>query len=100
MLYNSDLIFKILSGSIYLWLYSPLLDLGSFFSFLIYTVARTPWTGNQSISKRLPAHITTQTQTKRTQTSIPRVGFEPMIPVFERVKTVHFSDRATTVIGC
>jgi hypothetical protein len=29
--------------SIYLWLYSPLLDLGRFFSFLIlYTVGRTP----------------------------------------------------------
>jgi hypothetical protein len=30
---------------IYLWLYSPLLGLGRFFSFLIlYTVGRTPWT--------------------------------------------------------
>jgi hypothetical protein len=28
-----------------------------------------------------------------------RVGFEPMIPVSERVKTVHASDRAATVIG-
>jgi hypothetical protein len=25
-----------------------------------------------------------------------RVGFEPMIPVFERAKTVHALDRATT----
>jgi hypothetical protein len=31
---------------IYLWLYSPLLDLGLFFSFLIL-VCRTPWTGDQ-----------------------------------------------------
>jgi hypothetical protein len=32
--------------TIYLWLYSPLLDLCRFFSFLIfYTVGRTPWTG-------------------------------------------------------
>jgi hypothetical protein len=31
---------------IYLWLYSPLLGLGRFFSFLIlYTVGMTPWTG-------------------------------------------------------
>jgi hypothetical protein len=29
-----------------------------------------------------------------------RVGFEPTIPVFERAKTVHASDRAVTVIGC
>jgi hypothetical protein len=34
-----------------------------------------------------------------TQTSIPQVVFEPMIPVFEREKTVHVLDRAATVIG-
>jgi hypothetical protein len=28
-----------------------------------------------------------------------RVGFEPMIPVFEWVKTIHALDRAATVIG-
>jgi hypothetical protein len=30
---------------------------------------------------------------------MPRVGFEPTIPVFERSKTVHVSDHAATVIG-
>jgi hypothetical protein len=30
---------------------------------------------------------------------MPRVGFEPTIPVFERAKTVHALDRAATVIG-
>jgi hypothetical protein len=30
---------------------------------------------------------------------MPRVGFEPTIPVFERAKTVHASDRVATVIG-
>jgi hypothetical protein len=30
---------------------------------------------------------------------MPSVGFEPTIPVFERAKTVHASDRAATVIG-
>jgi hypothetical protein len=30
---------------------------------------------------------------------MPRVGFEPTIPVFEREKTVHALDRAVTVIG-
>jgi hypothetical protein len=29
---------------------------------------------------------------------MPRVGFEPTIPVFERAKTVHSLDRAATVI--
>jgi hypothetical protein len=28
------------------------------------------------------------------------VGFEPTIPVFERVKTFHALNRATTLIGC
>jgi hypothetical protein len=30
---------------------------------------------------------------------MPRVGLEPMIPAFERAKSVHALDRATTVIG-
>jgi hypothetical protein len=68
---------------------SFLLDLGRFFSFFIlYTVVRTPWTGDQPVARPLPTHRTTQTQTKRTQTSTPWVGFEPTIPAFERTKTV------------
>jgi hypothetical protein len=31
---------------------------------------------------------------------MPRVGFQPTIPAFERAKTVHALDRAATVIGC
>jgi hypothetical protein len=31
---------------------------------------------------------------------MPRVGFEPTIPAFERAKIVHVLDRAATVIGC
>jgi hypothetical protein len=70
------------------------------FSFLIlYTVCRTPWTVDQPVSRPLPTHRTTQTQNKRTQTSMPLVGFEPTIPAFEREKTVHALDRAATVIG-
>jgi hypothetical protein len=67
-------------------------DLGRFFSFLIlYTVGRTPWTGDQPIARPLPTHRTTQTQNKRTQTSMPRV-------VFKLTKTVHALDRAAAVI--
>jgi hypothetical protein len=44
-------------------------------------------------------HGKAQTQKKRTQTSLPRVGFEPTIPVFERAKTVQALDRAATVLG-
>jgi hypothetical protein len=45
-----------------------LLVLGRFFSFVIlYTIGRTPWTGDQPVVRPLP----TQIQNKRTQTSMP-----------------------------
>jgi hypothetical protein len=44
-------------------------------------------------------HRTTQTQKKRGQTYMPRVVFEPTIPVFEGEKKFHVLDHATTVIG-
>jgi hypothetical protein len=74
----------------------PFVGLWLLFQFrnLFYTDGRTPWTGDQPVPRPLPKHRTTQTQT-----SIPRVGFEPTIPVLERAKTVHALDRATTVIG-
>jgi hypothetical protein len=56
-------------------------------------------TGDQSDVRPLPAHRTTQTQNKLTQISMSGEGFGPKIPVFERAKTVHASDRAATVIG-
>jgi hypothetical protein len=80
---------------IYLWLYSLLLDLSRFFSFsVIYTVGSTPWTGDQPVARSIPTHRTSQRQT-----SMARVGFEPIIPVFERVKMVLALDCAATVIG-
>jgi hypothetical protein len=46
-----------------LLLYSPLLGLGRFFSFLIlYTVGTIPWTGDQPVARPLPIHRTTQTE--------------------------------------
>jgi hypothetical protein len=64
---------------------------------MLYTVGRTPWTGDQPVARQQPTHRTTQTQNKRTQTSMPRVGFELTIPVFERAKTVHALDCLATV---
>jgi hypothetical protein len=85
----------------YLWLYRPLLVLGRFYSFVIlYTVGRTPWTGDQPVERPLPTHRTTQTQNKHTPTYMPWIGFEPTIPVLERAKTVHALDRTATMIGC
>jgi hypothetical protein len=69
-----------------------LFGLGRFFNFLVfYTVGRTPWTGDQLVARSLPARRTARTQNKRTQTSIPQMGFEPTIPVSERAKTVRAS---------
>jgi hypothetical protein len=77
-----------------------LFDLGSFFSFLIlYTVGRTPWTGDQPVTKPLPTRKTTQTQHTHTQTSMPQVGFEPTITALERAMTVHALELVTAVIG-
>jgi hypothetical protein len=70
------------------------------FSFLIlYTVGAIPWTGDQPIARPLPTRRTTQTQNKRTQTSMPRVGFQHTIPVLEREKTVHVLHSAATMIS-
>jgi hypothetical protein len=78
----------------------PLVGPWLFFSFLIlYTVDRTPWMEDQTVPMPLPIHRITQTKNKRTQTSMPRVGFEPKTPVFERAKTVHALDRAATMTG-
>jgi hypothetical protein len=75
-----------------LWLYSPLLGLGRFFSFFIlYTFGRSPWTGDQSVARPLPTH--------KTQISIPWVGFEPTNTAFDPAKAVHSVSRAATVIG-
>jgi hypothetical protein len=66
-----------------LWLYSHLLHLGCSFSFLIlYTERMTPWTGDQPVTRPLPTHVTKQTQNKRTQISMPWMGFEPTTPTF------------------
>jgi hypothetical protein len=55
--------------------------------------------GDQPRRRALPTHRTTQIQNKRSQTSMSRLVSESMIPVFERAKTVHTSDRVATVIG-
>jgi hypothetical protein len=56
-------------------------------------------TVDQPVARPRPTHRTTKTQNNHTQTSMPRVGFEPTIPVFERAKTIHALDRTATVIG-
>jgi hypothetical protein len=79
-----------------LWLHSSLLSPGLFYSCLVlYSVIRTPWTGDQPVATPLPTHRTTRTHNKRTQTSMTLVGSEPTTPMFGRAKTVHTLDRPT-----
>jgi hypothetical protein len=84
--------------SICIWLYSPCGPCPLFSFLILYTVGRTPWMGDQPVARLQPTY-TTQTQNKRTQTSMPWVRLEPTIPAFERAKTVHALDRAATVVG-
>jgi hypothetical protein len=76
--------------SVHVLLYSPCGPWSLFQSLNPYTVSRTPWTGDQPVTRPPFTHRTTQTQNKGAQTKIPRVGFEPTTPAFER---------ATAVIG-
>jgi hypothetical protein len=92
--------FHILLLSIYLSVCLSVCSTAPFSFLIFYTVGRTPWKGNQPVARPLPTGRTTQqTQNKRIQTSMSKVGFEPTISVFERTKTVHALDRAATVIG-
>jgi hypothetical protein len=86
--------------SVCLWLYSPLLGHGRFFSFLFsYAVDMTPWIVDQPIVRPLLEHRTSQTQNKRTQTFVTQMGFELTIPAFERAKKVYALERAVNLIG-
>jgi hypothetical protein len=96
---SSHLIHQFPRTDIYLWLYSPCGTLPLLQFLNLYTVGNTPWTGDQPVARPLPTNRITQTMNKRTQTSMPQVGFETTIPVFERVKTVHALGRADTMIG-
>jgi hypothetical protein len=66
---------------------------------MLYTDDMTFWAGDQTVVRLLSTHMTAQKQNKRTQASIPRLGFEPMTPVFKRERTVHALHRVATVTG-
>jgi hypothetical protein len=46
-----------------------------------------------SARRKAATYAGQQIQNKRTQPSMPRVGFEPTTPMFERAKTVHALDQ-------
>jgi hypothetical protein len=47
---------------------------------LVYADGRTPWTSDQPVARPIPAHRTTQTQNKCTQTFIPLSGIRTQDP--------------------
>jgi hypothetical protein len=71
---------------------------GSFFCFLIYTQPVELLGRGISPSQGSYLHTEQHKQNKCTQTFMPQVGFEPIIPVFERA-SVHALDRAATATG-
>jgi hypothetical protein len=83
----------------YLWLYSPLLDLGRFSVFWSSTHSVGLLGRGISPSQGRYLHTGQHKHIIKAQTSMPQVRFEPTIQAFERVKTVHALDRAVTVIG-
>jgi hypothetical protein len=78
---------------------TALVDRGRFFTFLLYTQSVGLLRRGISPSQGRYLHAEQHKQNKRTQTSMPSVWFELMVPVFERAKTVHALDRAASVIG-
>lgn len=55
--------------------------------------------GDPPVARPLRTQETAQTFNERTQAYIPRMGFDPMTPVFERAKTVYAAGRTASVIG-
>jgi hypothetical protein len=80
------------------WLYNPCGSWPLFQFRSLCTLGRLLGWGS-AVARPLITHRTTQTQNECTQISVPQVGFEPTIPVFERAKTVHALDRAAAVVG-
>jgi hypothetical protein len=78
----------------------PFWTLSAFQFLKLYTVGRTPWTGDQPVTRPLLTHRTRQTQNKCTETFMLQVGFEPTIPASERAKRVHALDGRATAVGC
>jgi hypothetical protein len=72
-------------------------DLGRFQFGKLYTQCVGPLGWGISPPQGHYLHRTTQTQNKRTQTSIPRVEFEPTVPASEPAKTVHALDHSAAV---
>jgi hypothetical protein len=87
--------------SIYLSIYGSiaLVNFGRFFSFLIYAQLVGLLGREMSLPQGRYLHTEQHKHRINAHTSMPRVRFEPKIPVFERAMTVHALGRAAPVMG-
>jgi hypothetical protein len=92
----AELCFTVSSSSSYI-LVAPTWSIGNpwnaSFHFSFFNLRQSVGLLGRGISPSQGRYLT------QTQTAMPRVGFEPTIPVFERAKTFHALDRAASVIG-
>jgi hypothetical protein len=72
-------------------------DLGGYFNILIYTQSAGLFGRGISLSQDRYLHIEQHKHRINACRPLPRVGFEPTFPVFERAKTIHALDRAATL---
>jgi hypothetical protein len=70
-----------------------------FLKFELHRQSVGPLEGWSALSQGRYLHRTTQTQNKRRQIFLPRVGLQATIQIFKRAKTFHALDSAATVIG-
>jgi hypothetical protein len=78
-----------------------LLGLGLFFSFLVlYTVGRTPCTGDQPVARPLPTHRTTHTIKPHNTDNHTLSGIRTHNPSIRASENSSSLDRAATVVGC
>jgi hypothetical protein len=59
-------------------------------------IVKTPWTGDHPCSKAVTHTGQYKQNKKRRETSMPRVGFEPTIPVFWWANIYHALDFSAT----
>jgi hypothetical protein len=86
--------------SIYLWAYSPV-GPWQLFQFDLFTqLIGLLWRGIGPSQGRYLHTGQHKHRINLQRPSMHQVGFEPMIPVFERAKTFHALDCAATVISC
>jgi hypothetical protein len=97
---NNNNILLLLLLLLLLFLYSSLLGFGGFSVFWSYTQSvRSLERGISPLKASAYTQNNTNTEWTYIKIFMPWLGLEPMIPAFERAKTIHALGRAATVVG-